>query len=68
MRYSSGYDKVAQYKLVSVVRHFGGRNGGHYNATVVREDDNVYNVDDSNVSRDEFKCSSNDYILIYARL
>jgi ubiquitin C-terminal hydrolase len=58
---------VAIYRLVAVIRHFGSMGGGHYNATVMRED-GVYSVDDTKIVKMPFIASDNDYVLMFIRV
>ena len=67
VRYGFKYDKIAKYRVVAVIRHFGGRRGGHYNATVNRAA-GVYKVDDTSVALESFEATNDDYILIFERI
>lgn len=57
----------ASYSLTGVIRHFGGRDSGHYNA-VCRRPSGIWLFDDTVVQAAEFQPSVSDYMLIYSRL
>jgi ubiquitin C-terminal hydrolase len=65
--YGFKYTKTASYKLVAVIRHFGSKGGGHYNATVMRAD-GVYSADDARITKMDFKAEDNDYMLMFSRI
>jgi transcription elongation factor Elf1 len=54
-----------KYELVAQVHHFGSMQGGHYTATVMRND-GIYYIDDSHVKKSEFQMNSpSTYMAIY---
>lgn len=70
--YISEYNKKkAQYKLISVIQHFGQCNGGHYISYSITSDGKWYRFDDGHVSvieqniEDEIVTNAS-YILIYS--
>jgi len=67
VKYGVDGENIAKYALVTVIRHFGNRGSGHYNATVVRSN-GVYIVDDSIFNISKFKPSDNDYMVIFVRI
>jgi len=66
-------NKKLKYRLISIIEHLGNlvlvdgksSSGGHYTATCFREG-KYLNFNDSSVSPDTFKHSSNAYVLIYS--
>jgi ubiquitin C-terminal hydrolase len=62
---------VCKYNLVAVVQHYGGRSGGHYTATCLRDDGTgavaPYLMNDSSATKGHFGTTPNDYLLFYVR-
>jgi ubiquitin C-terminal hydrolase len=67
VKYGINNEHVAKYCIVAIIRHFGNKGGGHYNATVARSN-GVHIVDDSICTISEFKPSNNDYMVIFIRI
>lgn len=55
------------YSLTGIIRHFGGRDSGHYNA-VCRRPLGVWIFDDMAVAPGVFQAGDADYMLIYSRM
>jgi ubiquitin C-terminal hydrolase len=53
-----------RYEAVAQIEHIGDLNGGHYWA-ICRRNDGWYNINDTNVSKSEFKPTKNTYIVMY---
>jgi ubiquitin C-terminal hydrolase len=61
----SGVKKIFNYKLVSILNHFGNLYSGHYN-TSVKSNSEWYNIDDNVVTKTTLKQHlSTAYILFY---
>lgn len=56
--------KKKTYRLAAVIRHYGGRGGGHYTATGVRGS-KAFEFNDASASESKFAPCANDYILFY---
>jgi ubiquitin C-terminal hydrolase len=52
------------YEAVAQIEHTGGLNGGHYWA-ICRRNDGWYNINDTRVTKSEFKPTKNTYIVMY---
>ncbi len=64
IRYGPNMQSVKSYKLVAVVRHYGGMGGGHYDC-IARRGEKTYQLNDSAVNEAPFEQTSNDYMLFY---
>ena len=54
-----------KYKAVAQIEHIGRMDGGHYICNALRKDGNWYKLNDSSVSKCEFKPTSNTYMVFY---
>lgn len=58
---------IDKFELCGVINHVGSANGGHYTATIKRQN-NWYVANDSSLSKTTTINTSNSYILFYKRL
>jgi len=69
MRFKSTNDKYLTYKLISVIEHSGGLNGGHYWCRAYRPtsetEGKFYNFNDMSVKEDGPQPTPNSYMLFY---
>lgn len=62
---SSNKNKIHYYKLVAQCEHLGTKNGGHYVAICLRENNTWYMMDDLRFSRIEQSPTVNTYMCFY---
>jgi ubiquitin C-terminal hydrolase len=60
----SASKKKIKYELVSIIYHYGTKNGGHYTATCLRDD--IYNFNDLTITKSSFNDNlENAYMAFY---
>jgi len=58
-------EKKYNFKLISQIEHSGTLNGGHYWAKCLRNDNNVYELNDLGISLSSFQSTPYTYMIIY---
>lgn len=66
IRYGLDRELGQEYELSAIVRHYGNREGGHYNA-IVRRGPSVWLADDAHITASAMEPTRDDYMLFYSQ-